>query len=56
MARKPEKLESAWVAPDDAPEWSDDALARAEVAVGGKVIEPAEGTLARGRADNLAEE
>ncbi len=27
MTKKPEKIESAWVDPDDAPEWPDDAFA-----------------------------
>lgn len=49
MTKKPEKYESAWVDPDDAPEWSDDAFDRAEVAVSGEVIKPAEGTLMRRR-------
>ncbi|PKR87381.1 hypothetical protein CXZ10_20255 [Pleomorphomonas diazotrophica] len=49
MTKRPEKFESAWVDPDDAPEWSDDAFARAEVAVGGEVVKPAEGTLTRRR-------
>ncbi len=38
-----------WVDPEDAPEWTEAQFARAEVAVGGKIISPAEGTLKRGR-------
>ena len=49
MTKKPEKSASTWVDPDDAPVWSDDAFARAEVAVGGEVIKPAQGTLTRRR-------
>lgn len=49
MTKKPEKFDSTWVDPDDAPEWADDAFARAEVAVGDKVIKAAEGTLTRRR-------
>lgn len=32
---------------EDAPEWTDDQLDRAELAVGGKVVRPADGTLTR---------
>ena len=32
---------------EDTPEWTDDQLARAELAVGGKVVRPADGTLTR---------
>lgn len=56
MTKKPEKLATAWVDTDDAPEWSEDAFARAEVAVGSEVIEQAEGTLARSRVDSGAQE
>jgi len=48
MNAKPGKSASAWVDPDDAPEWSDEMFARAEVAEGGKVLRPASGTV-RGR-------
>ena len=35
---------------DDAPEWSDDVFARAEIAAGDKIVRPAQGTLTkRGR-------
>jgi uncharacterized protein (DUF4415 family) len=36
-----------WVDPDDAPELTDEFFERAEIAVGGKVIRPAKGTLTR---------
>jgi uncharacterized protein (DUF4415 family) len=49
MTKKPEKSVSTWVDPDDAPAWSDDAFSRAEVAIGGEVIKPAQGTLTRRR-------
>lgn len=32
---------------EDTPEWTDDQIARAELAVGGVVVRPAEGTLTR---------
>lgn len=32
---------------EDTPEWTDDQLDRAELAVGGKVVRPANGTLTR---------
>lgn len=38
---------TSFVDPDDAPEWTDDQFARAELAIGGKVIRPARGTLTR---------
>ncbi len=45
---KPTKI--SWVDPDDAPEWTDDAFARAEVRDGDNLIRPAIGTLTkRGR-------
>jgi len=47
-AKKPAS-KRVWVDPDDAPEWTEAQFARAEVAVGGKVVSPAEGTLRRGR-------
>jgi len=39
--------ESNWVDPDDAPEWTDDQFARAEIRIGDRVIRPANGTLTR---------
>jgi uncharacterized protein (DUF4415 family) len=38
-----------WVDPDDAPQWTKEQFDRAEVAVGGKVVRPAQGTLKRPR-------
>ena len=35
--------------PDDAPEWTQEQFDRAEIAVGGEVISPAQGTLTRRR-------
>ena len=49
MKKRNEKSAPTSIDPDDAPEWSDDMLARAEVAVGGKVVRPAAGTLTRPR-------
>lgn len=34
-----------WIDPDDAPEWTDDQLERAQLSIGGRVIRPARGTL-----------
>ena len=39
--------ENDWVDPDDAPELTDEALQRAQIAVGGRVIREARGTLTR---------
>ena len=36
-----------WTDPDDAPEWSDDAVQRAAVWQGDKLLKPAQGTLTR---------
>lgn len=47
-AKKPASRR-AWVDPDDAPAWTDDHFERAEIAVGGKVARPAQGTLTRPR-------
>jgi uncharacterized protein (DUF4415 family) len=49
MTAKKPASKRVWVDPDDAPEWTEVQFARAEVAVGGKVASPAEGTLRRGR-------
>jgi uncharacterized protein (DUF4415 family) len=38
-----------WVDPDDAPKWTDAQFERAEIAVGGTVVHPAQGTLTRPR-------
>lgn len=36
-----------WIDPDDAPEWTEEQLERAELRVGDTVVEPATGTLTR---------
>jgi len=38
-----------WVDPDDASEWTEEQFERAELAIGGKVVQPAQGTLTRPR-------
>ena len=48
MNAKPNVSSPVFVDPDDGPEWTDDQIARAEFAIGGKVIRPAQGTLTRG--------
>lgn len=47
MSESRTDLDSNWVDPDDAPEWPDEVWARAEIAIGGKIIRPATGTLTR---------
>jgi uncharacterized protein (DUF4415 family) len=47
MTASKKDSKSSWVDPDDAAEWPDEAWRRAEIAVGGKVARPADGTLAR---------
>ena len=49
MTVKPEESAAVWSDPDDAPEWSDAMLDRAELADGERVIRPAAGTVTRGR-------
>jgi len=49
MPGKKRATKRVWVDPDDAPEWSKQQFDRAEVAVGGRVISPAQGTLTRPR-------
>ncbi len=47
---KRRSTKTAWVGPDDAPELTDEFFDRAEIAIGGGVIRPANGTLTkRGR-------
>lgn len=48
MKAKPRKSAIGWVDPDDAPEWTEDQLDRAEYAVDGKIVRPALGTLTQG--------
>ncbi len=47
MSAKDRNTKPSWNDPDDAPEWDDEFFARAEIAVGGKVVRQAEGTLTR---------
>jgi uncharacterized protein (DUF4415 family) len=51
MTRKAAASPLAWDDPnshdEDTPAWTDDQLDRAELAVGGKVLRPANGTLTR---------
>lgn len=49
MPAKKRAFKRVWRDPDDAPEWSEAQFARAEVAVAGKVRQPAQGTLTRRR-------
>jgi uncharacterized protein (DUF4415 family) len=49
MPAKKRVSKRIWVDPDDAPEWTDDQFERAEIAIGGRVIRPARGTLTRPR-------
>lgn len=54
MTVKPEESAAAWSDPDDAPEWSDAMLGRAELADGDRVVRPAAGTVTRGRPPSRA--
>lgn len=47
MSEKGNDTTPSWNDPDDAPEWPEEAWERAEIAVGGKVVREASGTLAR---------
>ena len=47
MGRKKNIFTNTWVDPDDAPELTQDFFDRAEIAIGGKVIRPANGTLTK---------
>jgi uncharacterized protein (DUF4415 family) len=47
-AKKPAS-KRVWVDPDDAPEWTEKQFDRAEIAIGGEVVQPAQGTLTRPR-------
>jgi uncharacterized protein (DUF4415 family) len=49
MNAKPPKSAPEWTDPDDAREWTDDRLGRAEYAVGGKVLREAQGAHTRRR-------
>lgn len=47
MKTKQAKPADTFVDPDDAPAWTKDQFERAEFAIGGEVIRPAQGTLTR---------
>jgi uncharacterized protein (DUF4415 family) len=49
MPAKKRGLKRVWVDPDDAPEWTEQQFARAEIAVAGTVVQRAQGTLTRRR-------
>ena len=49
MLAKRRNSKRVWADPDDAPEWTQEQFERAEIAVGGKVVSPARGTLTRPR-------
>jgi uncharacterized protein (DUF4415 family) len=49
MPAKKRGFKRVWHDPDDAPAWSEAQFARAELAVAGKVLQPAQGTLTRRR-------
>lgn len=47
MSESEKNSDSTWIDPDDAPEWTDDQFARAQLSIGGKVIRPARGALTK---------
>jgi uncharacterized protein (DUF4415 family) len=47
MSERRDDTTRSWNDPDDAPEWEDDVFERAELAIGGKVVREATGTLTR---------
>lgn len=49
MPAKKRASRRAWVDPDDAPEWSQAQFDRAAIAVGEKIVSPAQGTVKRPR-------
>ena len=49
MKKKAKKLKHTWSKVENAPEWTEEQLARAEFAEGGKVLRQASGTLTRPR-------
>jgi uncharacterized protein (DUF4415 family) len=49
MTAKKRDSKRVWADPDDAPAWRREQFERAEVAIGGQVVEPAQGTLTRPR-------
>lgn len=46
--KRRESIQPSFVDPDDAPAWTDEQIARAQKAVGEKVVREASGTLSRG--------
>ena len=49
MPAKKRATGRGWSDPDEAPAWTNEQFDRAEVAIGGKVVRPAQGTLTRPR-------
>jgi uncharacterized protein (DUF4415 family) len=49
MNAKQSRSSPEWIDPDDAPEWTEAQLDRAEYAIGGKIVRAATGTLTRRR-------
>jgi len=49
MPAKKRDSKHAWVDPGDAPEGTEEQFDRAEIAIGGKMVRPAQGTLTRPR-------
>lgn len=49
MKKKPNAPKSTWRDPDDAPAWTEEQLARAQLADGEKILRPDSGTLMRPR-------
>lgn len=47
MPRNAKVTKPVWTDPDDAPEWSDETFARAELRIDDKIVRPASGTLTR---------
>jgi uncharacterized protein (DUF4415 family) len=47
--RKKTVSKHGWIDPDDASEWTQEQFERAEIAIGGKVVRSARGTLTRPR-------
>ncbi len=47
MTKRRKSTKRVWHDPDDAPELTDAILDRAEIAIGGEVIRPANGTLTK---------
>ena len=55
MAPKNKKPDPSWVDPDDAKPWTDDMFARAEIAIGDRVVREAAGTVTKRGRPKLAE-